>query len=87
MHIGKVHSVDEYCKTSVLLSVEGSIKKLLYIEKTEALAVITENLMLSQYALGPEGGAQEIMKVYRKILKNIYILTSNINMNDQSQLL
>ncbi|XP_042080151.1 intraflagellar transport protein 140 homolog [Haplochromis burtoni] len=59
---GKVHSVDEYCKTSVLLSVEGSIKKLLYIEKTEALAVITENLMLSQYALGPEGGAQEIMK-------------------------
>lgn len=87
MHIGKVHSVDEYCKTSVLLSVEGSIKKLLYIEKTEALAVITENLMLSQYALGPEGGAQEIMKVYRKIFKNIYILTSNINMNDQSQLL
>lgn len=86
MHIGKVHSVDEYCKTSVLLSVEGSIKKLLYIEKTEALAVITENLMLSQYALGPEGGAQEIMKVYRKIFKK-YILTSNINMNDQSQLL
>ncbi|XP_031595153.1 intraflagellar transport protein 140 homolog [Oreochromis aureus] len=59
---GKVHSVDEYCKTSVLLSVEGSIKKLLYLEKTEALAVITENLMLSQYALGPEGGAQEIMR-------------------------
>uniref|UniRef100_A0A3Q0REE4 Intraflagellar transport 140 n=1 Tax=Amphilophus citrinellus TaxID=61819 RepID=A0A3Q0REE4_AMPCI len=59
---GKVHSVDEYCKTSVLLCVEGSIKKLLYLEKTEALAVITENLMLSQYALRPEGGAQEIMK-------------------------
>ncbi|XP_069011880.1 intraflagellar transport protein 140 homolog [Embiotoca jacksoni] len=60
---GKVHSVDEQCKTSILLSVEGSIKKLFYIEKKEALAVITDTLMLSQYTLGPEGGAQEFMKV------------------------
>lgn len=61
--IGKVHSVDENGKTSTLLSVEGAIKKLLYLEKREALAVITETLMLSQYTLGPEGGAQEFMKV------------------------
>ncbi|XP_023267040.1 intraflagellar transport protein 140 homolog isoform X1 [Seriola lalandi dorsalis] len=60
---GKVHSVDEHCKTSTLLSVEGSIKKLFYLEKREALAVITETLMLSQYTLGSEGGAQEFMKV------------------------
>uniref|UniRef100_UPI0037E973A2 intraflagellar transport protein 140 homolog isoform X1 n=1 Tax=Semicossyphus pulcher TaxID=241346 RepID=UPI0037E973A2 len=60
---GKVHSVDEHCKTSTLLSVEGSIKKLFYLEKREALAVITETMMLSQYTLGPEGGAQEFMKV------------------------
>ncbi|XP_047465018.1 intraflagellar transport protein 140 homolog [Mugil cephalus] len=60
---GKVHSVDEHCKTSPLLSVEGSIKKLFYIEKRETLAVITETLMLSQYTLGPEGGAQVFMEV------------------------
>ncbi|XP_037319020.2 intraflagellar transport protein 140 homolog [Pungitius pungitius] len=60
---GKVHSVDEHCKTSTLLSVEGPIKKLLYLEKREVLAVITDTLMLSQYTLGPEGGAQEFMKV------------------------
>ncbi|XP_040922911.1 intraflagellar transport protein 140 homolog [Toxotes jaculatrix] len=60
---GKVHSVDEHCKTSPFLSVEGAIKKLCYLEKREVLAVITETLMLSQYTLGPEGGAQEFMKV------------------------
>ncbi|XP_035001907.2 intraflagellar transport protein 140 homolog isoform X2 [Hippoglossus stenolepis] len=60
---GKVHSVDEQCKTSTLLSVEGAIKKLFYLNKRDALAVITETLMLSQYTLGPEGGAQEYMKV------------------------
>ncbi|XP_028989874.1 intraflagellar transport protein 140 homolog [Betta splendens] len=60
---GKVHSVDEQCKTSTLLSVEGAIKKLFYLEKRETLIVITETLMLSQYSLGPEGGAQEFMKV------------------------
>ncbi|KAM6964373.1 intraflagellar transport protein 140 homolog isoform 2-T2 [Tautogolabrus adspersus] len=60
---GKVHCVDEHCKTNTLLSVEGSIKKLFYLEKREALAVITEAMMLSQYTLGPEGGAQELMKV------------------------
>ncbi|XP_040032624.2 intraflagellar transport protein 140 homolog [Gasterosteus aculeatus] len=60
---GKVHSVDEHCKTSTLLSVEGAIKKLLYLDKREVLAVITDTLMLSQYTLGPEGGAQEFMKV------------------------
>ncbi|XP_041829697.1 intraflagellar transport protein 140 homolog [Melanotaenia boesemani] len=60
---GKVHSVDEHCKTNTLLSVEGSIKKLFFLQKREALAVVTETLMLSQYTLGPEGGAQEFMKV------------------------
>lgn len=57
--------MDELCKTSTLLSVEGAVKKLLYLEKREVLAVITETLMLSQYTLGPEGGAQEFMKVHK----------------------
>uniref|UniRef100_UPI003AAE6617 intraflagellar transport protein 140 homolog n=1 Tax=Centroberyx gerrardi TaxID=166262 RepID=UPI003AAE6617 len=60
---GKVYHVDERGKTSALLSVEGPIQKLFYLEKREALAVVTETLMLSQYTLGPEGGAQELMKV------------------------
>ncbi|XP_017274041.1 intraflagellar transport protein 140 homolog [Kryptolebias marmoratus] len=60
---GKVHVVDEHCKTSTLLSVEGSIKKLFYFEKREVFAMITDTLMLSQYKLRPEGGAQEVMKV------------------------
>lgn len=64
MYTGKVHSVDEHCKTTPLLSVEGSIKRLFYIGMRETLAVITENLMLSQYTFGPEGGAHEFMKVF-----------------------
>lgn len=56
--------MDEHGKTSTLLSVEGAIKKLFYLEKREALAVITETMMLSQYTLGREGVAQEFMKVY-----------------------
>ncbi|KAM9426484.1 intraflagellar transport protein 140 homolog [Pholidichthys leucotaenia] len=62
---GKVYGVDERCNTTTvpLIIVEGSIKKLVYLHKREALAVITDTLMLSQYSLGPEGGAQEFMKV------------------------
>uniref|UniRef100_H3D5J6 Intraflagellar transport 140 n=1 Tax=Tetraodon nigroviridis TaxID=99883 RepID=H3D5J6_TETNG len=60
---GKVHCIDEHCKTSTLVSVEGAVKKLFFFEKREVLAVITETMMLSQYTLGSEGGAQEYMKV------------------------
>jgi len=63
--LGKVHSMDEHCKTNTLLSVEGSIKKLFYLEKRDALAVVTDTLMLSQYTLGPEGGAHEFLKVHQ----------------------
>lgn len=66
MCAGKVHCVDEHCKTNLLFTVEGAVKKLIFLEKREALAVITDNLMLSQYSLGPEGGAQEFMKVALK---------------------
>lgn len=42
---------------------ESAVQKLFYLGKREVLAVVTETLMLSQYTLGPEGGAQELMKV------------------------
>ncbi|KAM9817055.1 intraflagellar transport protein 140 homolog [Neosynchiropus ocellatus] len=60
---GKVHSVDENGKTTALLSVEGAIEKLFYLGKREALVVITETLMLSQYNLTSDGGAVEFRKV------------------------
>ncbi|XP_062330983.1 intraflagellar transport protein 140 homolog isoform X2 [Osmerus eperlanus] len=60
---GKVHCVDERGRSSSVLSVEGSIQKLFYLERRDVLGVVTETLMLSQYTLGPEGGAQELMKV------------------------
>lgn len=56
--------MDEQGKTSALLSVDAPVRKLFYLEKRGELAVITENLMMSQYTLGPEGGAHEFMKVY-----------------------
>ncbi|XP_056152909.1 intraflagellar transport protein 140 homolog isoform X2 [Lampris incognitus] len=60
---GKVHSVDERGQTNTLFSVDNPIQKLFFLERREALVVVTETLTLSQYTLGPEGGAQELMKV------------------------
>ncbi|KAJ8399837.1 hypothetical protein AAFF_G00405670 [Aldrovandia affinis] len=60
---GCVHCMDEKGKSSPMLSVDSPVQKLLYMEKRDVLAVITETLMLSQYSLGPEGGAQELTKV------------------------
>ncbi|XP_043957554.1 intraflagellar transport protein 140 homolog [Gambusia affinis] len=60
---GKVHAVDEQGKTSPLLSEDGPIRKLFYLEKRGVLVVVTDTLMLSQYTLRPEGGAHEFMKV------------------------
>lgn len=67
-YIGKVHCIDEHCKTSTLVSVEDAVKKLFFFEKREVLAVITETMMLSQYTLGSEGGAQEYMKVINPVI-------------------
>lgn len=47
---------------------EGAVKKLFFFERREVLAVITETMMLSQYTLGSEGGAQEYMKVFNLVL-------------------
>lgn len=42
---------------------DSSIQTLFYIEKREALVVVTENLQLSLYTVMPEGKAEEVMKV------------------------
>ncbi|KAJ7984508.1 hypothetical protein DPEC_G00355540 [Dallia pectoralis] len=60
---GKVHCVNERGVSSQVLSVDGSVQKLFYMKDRDILAVVTDALLLSQYTLGPEGGAQELMKV------------------------
>uniref|UniRef100_H2ZSL2 Intraflagellar transport 140 n=1 Tax=Latimeria chalumnae TaxID=7897 RepID=H2ZSL2_LATCH len=60
---GTVHHVDEKGRSSQVLSVDGAVQKLMYMEEKGVLVVITETLMLSQYSIGFEGTAQELMKV------------------------
>ncbi|XP_070423153.1 intraflagellar transport protein 140 homolog [Equus przewalskii] len=60
---GTVHYVDEKGETTRVASTESSIQTLFYIEKREALVVVTENLLLSLYLVTPEGEAEEVMKV------------------------
>ncbi|XP_016063569.1 PREDICTED: intraflagellar transport protein 140 homolog [Miniopterus natalensis] len=60
---GTVHYVDEKGKTTQVASTDSSIQTLFYLEKREALVVVTENLLLSLYLVTPEGEANEVMKV------------------------
>lgn len=60
---GCVYSVDEHGRSVHLLTVEGRVQKLCYLERRAVLAVVTDSLLLSQFRLGPEGGAQELSKV------------------------
>lgn len=57
--------MDEKGKTTQLASTDSSIQTLFYLEKREALVVVTENLLLSLYSVTPEGRAEEVMKVGR----------------------
>nr|XP_051686227.1 intraflagellar transport protein 140 homolog isoform X2 [Oryctolagus cuniculus] len=60
---GTVHYVDKKGKTACVASTDGSIQTMFYIEKREALVVVTENLLLSLYTVTPAGEAAEMMKV------------------------
>lgn len=55
--------MDEKGKTTQAASTDSSIQALFYMEKREALVVVTENLLLSLYLVTPEGEAEEVMKV------------------------
>lgn len=57
--------MDEKGKTTQLASTDSSIQTLFYLEKREALVVVTENLLLSLYSVTPDGKAEEVMKVGR----------------------
>ncbi|NXL86568.1 IF140 protein, partial [Alectura lathami] len=60
---GSVHYVDEKGRTRHLLSADSLVQKLLFMEKRDALVVITENLLLSLHTVTLEGEAKELMKV------------------------
>ncbi|XP_072535240.1 intraflagellar transport protein 140 homolog [Salminus brasiliensis] len=60
---GCVYSVDDQGRSVSLLTVEGRVQKMFYSERRAMLAVVTDSLLLSQFSLGPEGGAQELSKV------------------------
>ncbi|NWR76137.1 IF140 protein, partial [Centropus unirufus] len=60
---GSVHYVNEKGKTRHVLSTDSMVQKLLFMEKRDVLVVITSNLQLSLHAVGPEGEAEELMKV------------------------
>ncbi|XP_030068388.1 intraflagellar transport protein 140 homolog [Microcaecilia unicolor] len=60
---GSVHCVTEKGKTTQTLCTESPLKMLLFLERREVLVVVTENFLLSQYTINPEGAAEEIMKV------------------------
>ncbi|XP_025272825.3 intraflagellar transport protein 140 homolog [Canis lupus familiaris] len=60
---GTVLYVDEKGKSTQVASTDSSIQTLFYIEKREALVVVTQNLLLSLYVVRPEGKAEEVMKV------------------------
>ncbi|XP_034049465.1 intraflagellar transport protein 140 homolog [Thalassophryne amazonica] len=79
---GKVYSVDEQGKSSVLLSVDASIQKLMYLEKRDVLAVVTDTMTLRQYTVRPEEGAQEFMnvKLSSKSGQNVDIVWTEIGL-------
>lgn len=46
-----------------MLTVEGAVQKLVYVERKAVLAVVTDSLMLSQFSLMPDSGAHELSRV------------------------
>ncbi|KAM4697334.1 intraflagellar transport protein 140 homolog [Rhinophrynus dorsalis] len=60
---GSVYWVNEQRKSSQIVSLGSPVKRLFFMEKKAVLVVITENLLLSQFFVTPEGEAEELSKV------------------------
>uniref|UniRef100_A0A673VBY5 Intraflagellar transport protein 140 homolog n=1 Tax=Suricata suricatta TaxID=37032 RepID=A0A673VBY5_SURSU len=60
---GMVHYVDEKGTTTPVASTGSPVQTLFYLERREALGVVTQSRLLSLYVLRPEGQAEEVMKV------------------------
>ncbi|XP_010134604.1 PREDICTED: intraflagellar transport protein 140 homolog [Buceros rhinoceros silvestris] len=60
---GSVHYLNEKGKTRHVLSTDGPVQKLLFMQKRDVLVVITENLQLSLHVVTFEGETEELMRV------------------------
>ncbi|KAG8506365.1 Intraflagellar transport protein 140, partial [Galemys pyrenaicus] len=60
---GTVHCVDEKGRSAPAAATDGPIHTLHYMEKREALAVVTESLLLTLLLVPRQGAAEEVMKV------------------------
>ncbi|XP_068100486.1 intraflagellar transport protein 140 homolog isoform X2 [Hyperolius riggenbachi] len=60
---GSVHWVDEQGKSNQIIGMDSPTRRLFFIEKKSILVVISENLLLSQFFITPEGEAEELSKV------------------------
>ncbi|KAM9305481.1 intraflagellar transport protein 140 homolog [Gastrophryne carolinensis] len=60
---GSIHWVNEQGKSSQIIGMDSPARKLLFIDKKSILVVISENLLLSQFFVGPGGETEEISKV------------------------
>ena len=62
-NLGSVYFLDDRGKCKKCYQLETPVKYLLYHESRDAIVVVTENLMLSQHSLQPDGEYTEISKV------------------------
>ncbi|KAG8557746.1 hypothetical protein GDO81_016722 [Engystomops pustulosus] len=61
--ICSIHWVNEQSKSSPIIGMDSPAQKLIFLEKKSVLVVVTENLLLSQFFVSPEGDTEEISKV------------------------
>lgn len=73
--------MDEKGKSTRVAAADSTVHTLFYMDKREALVVVTENLMLSLYMVTPEGQVEEVMKVGRTVSSgaNNYNLVSTLS--------
>ncbi|XP_073409706.1 intraflagellar transport protein 140 homolog [Dendrobates tinctorius] len=60
---GSIHWINEQAKSTQIIALDSPARRLLFLEKKSVLVVVTENLLLSQFFVSPEGEAEEISKV------------------------
>ncbi|XP_052071458.1 intraflagellar transport protein 140 homolog isoform X2 [Mytilus californianus] len=60
---GGVYFVGESGQCTQIFTADGPVLKLLFYEEKNVLITVTENLILTQHAILPEGDAKEILKV------------------------
>lgn len=63
--------MNENGQCTQIFTVDTGILRFLYYEEKNVLITITDNLMLTQHAIMPEGDAKELMRV-NWLLQNVY---------------